>query len=53
MIDTYVTSKAAYREIACLVVGRRSTAVMVAAAPNALWGRQAATLERAVSSFVP
>src|SRR3954447_328802 len=53
VIDTYVTSKAAYREIACLVVGKRSTAVMVAAAPEALWGRQAATLERAVSTFVP
>ena len=53
VIDTYATSKATYREIACLVAGKRSTAVMVAAAPNALWGRQAATLERAVSSFVP
>jgi hypothetical protein len=53
VIDTYATSKADYREIACLVVGKRSTAVMVAAAPTALWDRQAATLERAVSSFVP
>jgi hypothetical protein len=53
VIDTYTTSKATYREIACLVAGERSTAVMVAAAPNALWDRQAATLERAVSTFVP
>ncbi|HEX4717898.1 MAG TPA: hypothetical protein VH300_05165 [Thermoleophilaceae bacterium] len=53
VIDTYTTSKAAYREIACLVVGTRSTAVMVAAAPEALWGRVAPTLERAMSSFVP
>ena len=53
VIDTYATSKATYREIACLVVGKHSTAVMVAAAPDALWDRQAATLERAVSSFVP
>jgi hypothetical protein len=34
-------------------VGTRSTAVMVAAAPEALWGRVAPTLERAMSSFVP
>jgi hypothetical protein len=53
VIDTYATSKAAYREIACLVAGKRSTAVMVAAAPDALWDREAATLERAMSSFVP
>src|SRR5205085_956502 len=37
VIDSYVTSKAAYREIACLVSGPRSTAVMVAAAPSAVW----------------
>ncbi len=49
--DTYTTSKATYREIACLVSGRRSPAVIVAAAPVELWNRQAATLRRAVSSF--
>ena len=53
MIDTYSTSKASYREIACLVSGTKSSAVVVAAAPSALWDHQAATLERAVSSFVP
>jgi hypothetical protein len=53
VIDAYTTSKATYREIACLVSGPTSTAVVVAAAPNALWDQQAATLERAVSSFVP
>jgi hypothetical protein len=53
VIDTYATSKATYREIACLVVSKRSTAVMVAAAPDALWDQQATTLERAISSFVP
>jgi hypothetical protein len=52
VIDAYTTSKAAYREIACLVSGPSSSAVVVAAAPTALWARQAATLERAVSSFV-
>jgi hypothetical protein len=53
VIDDYTTSKATYREIACLVSGPRSSAVVVAAAPIALWEQQAATLERAVSSFVP
>jgi len=53
VIDDYTTSKATYREIACLVSGPRSSAVVVAAAPIAFWDQQAATLERAVSSFVP
>jgi hypothetical protein len=53
VIDDYTTSKATYREIACLVTGPRSTAVMVAAAPLHLWDAQAPILERAVSSFVP
>jgi hypothetical protein len=51
VIDTYTTSKANYHEIACLVAGRTSTAVIVAAAPVELWNDQAATLRRAVSSF--
>ena len=51
VIDTYTTSKASYREIACLVSGRRSSAVVVAAAPTALWDQQAAALQRAVASF--
>ena len=53
VIDTYTTSKAAYREIACLVSGRGASAVVVAAAPSAVWDHQAPTLQRAVSSFVP
>jgi hypothetical protein len=54
VIDDYTTtSKARYREIACLVVGPTSTAVIVAAAPSAHWDQQASTLERAVSSFEP
>ena len=52
VIDTYRTFKASYREIACLVSGPGSSAVVVAAAPSALWEQQATTLERAVSSFV-
>jgi hypothetical protein len=53
VIDSYTTSKATFREIACLVSGPDATAVVVAAAPNAGWEHRAATLERAVSSFVP
>ena len=53
VIDDYTTSKATYREIACLVSGPRSSAVVVAAAPIALWNQRAATLERAISSFMP
>jgi len=53
VIDTYTTSIASYREIACLVSSPRSSAVVVGAAPTGLWSRQAPTLERAISSFVP
>jgi len=53
VIDDYTTSKATYREIACIVSSPRSTGVVVAAAPRGLWDQQATTLERAVSSFVP
>jgi hypothetical protein len=53
VIDSYTTTKAAYREIACFVAGQNSRAVVVAAAPAELWHDQAATLQRAVSSFVP
>ena len=52
VIDTYTTAKASYHEIACLVSGPGSSAVVVAAAPTTLWDEQAGTLERAVSSFV-
>jgi hypothetical protein len=52
VIDSYTTSKASYREIACLVSGPGSSAVVVAAAPTALWHQQASTLQRAVSSFI-
>src|SRR3954454_19968204 len=53
VIDDYTPSKATYREIACLVSGPRASAVVVAAAPTALWDHETGTLERAVSSFVP
>jgi hypothetical protein len=53
VIDTYRTSKAAYREIACLVSRPGASAVVVAAAPIGLWNHEAVALERAASSFVP
>ena len=53
VIDDYMTSKASYREIACIVSSSRSTGVVVAAAPRGLWVQQATTLERAVSTFLP
>jgi hypothetical protein len=53
VIDEYTTSRNTYREIACLASGRSSSAVIVAAAPRAEWQSQAATLQRAVSSFAP
>jgi len=52
VIDTYSTSLTTYEEIACLVSGVGSSAVVVAAVPAGLWQERSAVLERAVSSFV-
>ena len=51
VIDSYTTSTTSYREIACLVSGATTSAVVVAAAPSARFGRYEATLQRAISSF--
>jgi hypothetical protein len=51
VIDSYSTTKARFREIACIVVGVRASTVVVAAAPVADWAQQVTVLERAVSSF--
>ena len=51
VIDSYRTSLTRYREIACLVAGRRTASVIVGAAPAKTWGRQARSLERAIASF--
>jgi hypothetical protein len=51
VIDTYLTSAAHFREIACIVSGVRATTVVVAAAPSDRWSEQAPLLERAVASF--
>ena len=53
VIDQYATTRTAYREIACLVSGPNSTAVVVAAAPTTSWESQVGTLRRAVSAFIP
>jgi hypothetical protein len=50
VIDSYSTHVTRFREIACIVAGRRTT-VVVAAAPATGWARRAPLLELAVSSF--
>lgn len=51
VIDSYSTSKARFREIACIIAGDHGTTVVVAAAPVAAWAQKVALLERAVASF--
>jgi hypothetical protein len=52
VIDSYLTSSGnRYREIACLVAGRSSTTVIVAAAPPSRWHAYRSLLQRAVSAF--
>jgi hypothetical protein len=51
VIDSYRTSRARYREIACLVAGARTSSVIVGAAPSKTWAQQAKTIERAIASL--
>jgi len=51
VIDSYRTSRTRYREIACLVAGRRTSSVLVGAAPPKTWAQQAETIERAIASL--
>ena len=51
VIDSYRTSRARYREIACLVAGTRSSSVVVGAAPSKTWAQYAGTIERAIASL--
>jgi hypothetical protein len=51
VIDSYRTSRASYREIACLVAGARTSSVVLGAAPSKTWVRQAGTIERAIASI--
>jgi hypothetical protein len=50
VIDSYRTSRARYREIACLVAGNRTSSVILGAAPSKTWAQQAGTIERAIAS---
>ena len=53
VIDQYVTRTGAhrYQEIACLVQGRASASVIVAAAPAATWAQASPLLFRAVAAY--
>jgi hypothetical protein len=51
VIDSYRTSRARYREIACLVAGTRTSSVIVGAAPSKIWAQQAETIQRAIASL--
>jgi len=51
VIDSYRTSRARYREIACLVAGTRTSSVIVGAAPSKTWAHQAETIQRAIASL--
>lgn len=50
--DEYTTTTdAKYVELACLVVGRRATSVIVGAAPPQAWARISTSIKRAISAF--
>jgi hypothetical protein len=52
VIDRYITKIGAhFEELACLVRGRTSASVVVAAAPSAQWDRTRAVLLRAVAAY--
>lgn len=53
VIDRYVTKIGAhhFEELACLVQGRTSASVVVAAAPSAQWGQARPVLLRAVAAY--
>ena len=51
VIDRYRTGRHRYREIACLVAGRRATTVVVGAALPSQWAALGPPIERAISSL--
>lgn len=51
LIDSYRTSLARYREIACLVNAPTATTVVVGAARSGDWHTQAQTIERSITTF--
>ena len=54
VIDRYITRVGGhhFQEIACLVVGRTSASVIVAAAPTAAWTQERPLLLQAVSAYL-
>jgi hypothetical protein len=54
VIDAYVTRIGGhhYQEIACLVQGRTSASVIVAAAPSATWAQARPLLSQAVAAYL-
>lgn len=49
--DTYTTSSSThYEEIACLIVARHASSVVVGAAPVGRWGREQSLIEREISA---
>jgi hypothetical protein len=51
VIDTYQTSKSAYKEIACLVRGHIHSTVVVAAATPTTWTAEQVTLYQAIAAL--
>jgi len=51
VVDDYRTDVASYRELACIVDGKRATTVAVGAAPPAAWARQGPLIERAIAAI--
>jgi hypothetical protein len=51
LIDTYRTSLARYREIACLINAAPAATVVVGAARTGDWHTQARAIERSIASF--
>jgi hypothetical protein len=52
LVDGYTTAaRIRYRELACIVVGRKATTVVVGSAVPGRWSSLAPVLRRAVSSF--
>ncbi len=52
VIDDYTTSSGQrYRELACIVAGARSTAVVLGAVPPSRWNRSRPVIDRAIESF--
>lgn len=51
LIDSYRTSLARYREIACLISAPSAATVVVGAARSGDWHAQAQSIERSIASF--